>query len=145
MSELNDSSDLQIYSSAVLYVLSAVAVPDVYVQDILENFVSAIKSSTVIDFLFGILALTYVVPLQSWRIRLHALPALVVFFYRNLLSISAEGVSRVMDVLLECLGDENVEVRQMASKVLSGVVRCSQRQSIVPLKVRPKGRHTDAF
>lgn len=47
MSELNDSSDLQVYSSAVLYVLSAVAVPDVYVQDILENFVSAIKSSTV--------------------------------------------------------------------------------------------------
>ncbi|KAJ6501707.1 hypothetical protein C8R47DRAFT_1108448 [Mycena vitilis] len=118
MSELNDSSDLQVYSSAVLYVLSAVAVPDVYVQDILENFVSAIKSST------------------SWRIRLHALPALVVFFYRNLLSISAEGVSEVMDVLLDCLADENVEVRQMASKVLSGVVRCSQRQSIVPLKNR---------
>ncbi|EEB96494.1 hypothetical protein MPER_04362 [Moniliophthora perniciosa FA553] len=41
-----------------------------------------------------------------------------------------------MDVLLECLGDENVEVREMASKVLSGVVRCSQRQSIVPLKNR---------
>ncbi|KAJ7129977.1 hypothetical protein C8R43DRAFT_1025251 [Mycena crocata] len=118
MSELNDSSDLQVYSSAVLYVLSAVAVPDVYVQDILENFVSEIKSST------------------SWRIRLHALPALVVFFYRNLLSISAEGVTKVMDVLLDCLADENVEVRQMASKVLSGVVRCSQRQSIVPLKNR---------
>ncbi|KAJ6519492.1 hypothetical protein C8R45DRAFT_852433 [Mycena sanguinolenta] len=118
MSELNDSSDLQVYSSAVLYVLSAVTLPDVYVQDILENFVQAIKSST------------------SWRIRLHALPALVVFFYRNLLSISNEGVTRVMDVLLECLGDENVEVRQMASKVLSGVVRCSQRQSIVPLKNR---------
>ncbi|KAJ7225864.1 hypothetical protein GGX14DRAFT_422660 [Mycena pura] len=118
MSELNDSSDLQVYSSAVLYVLSAIAVPDAYVQDILENFVSAIKLST------------------SWRIRLHALPALVVFFYRNLVSISAEGVGKVMEVLLECLGDENVEVRQMASKVLSGVVRCSQRQSIVPLKNR---------
>lgn len=74
-------------------------------------------------------------PIQSWRIRLHALPALVIFFYRNLLSISQEGVSEVMDVLLECLGDENVEVREMASKVLSGVIRCSQRQSIVPLKV----------
>ncbi|KAF7306621.1 hypothetical protein MIND_00453500 [Mycena indigotica] len=91
MSELNDSSDLQVYSSAVLYVLSAVAVPDVYVPDILKNFVDAIKSST------------------SWRIRLHALPALVVFFYRNLLSISSTGVSQVMDVLLDCLGDENVE------------------------------------
>jgi proteasome activator subunit 4 len=40
-----------------------------------------------------------------------------------------------MDVLLDCLGDENVEVREMASKALSGVVRCSQRQSISPLKV----------
>jgi len=40
-----------------------------------------------------------------------------------------------MDVLLECLSDENVEVREMSSKTLSGVVRCSQRQSIVPLKV----------
>ncbi|KAJ7071512.1 hypothetical protein C8F01DRAFT_1110832 [Mycena amicta] len=118
MSELNDSSDLQVYSSAVLYVLSAVAVPDVYVPSILENFVDAIKSST------------------SWRIRLHALPAFVVFFYRNLLSIPSEGVTKVMDVLLDCLADENVEVRQMAAKVLSGVVRCSQRQSIVPLKNR---------
>lgn len=74
--------------------------------------------------------------MQSWRIRLHALPALVVFFYRNLLAISPAGVSKVMDVLLDCLGDENVEVREMASKSLSGIVRCSQRQSIVPLKVR---------
>jgi len=41
----------------------------------------------------------------------------------------------VMEVLLECLADENVEVREMASTTLAGVVRCSQRQSIVPLKV----------
>jgi len=118
MSELNDSPELQMYSSAVLYVLSAVMPPVEYVAAILENFVAAIKSS------------------QSWRIRLHALPALVVFFYRNLLTVSQEGVSQVMDVLLDCLGDENVEVREMASKALSGVVRCSQRQSILPLKKR---------
>lgn len=117
MSELNDSSDLQTYSSAVLYVISAVFAPIDHVDIILDNFVTAIKSST------------------SWRIRLHALPALVVFFYRNLFSISPAGVSKVMDVLLDCLADENVEVREMASKVLSGIVRCSQRQSIVPLKV----------
>ncbi|KAF5377581.1 hypothetical protein D9615_005140 [Tricholomella constricta] len=93
MSELNDSSDLQMYSSAVLYVLSAISPPVEYVAVILDIFASAIKSS------------------QSWRIRLHALPALVVFFYRNLLSISQDGVMQVMDVLLECLGDENVENR----------------------------------
>lgn len=57
------------------------------------------------------------------------------FFYRNLLMISPTGVSKVMDVLLECLADENVEVREMSSKTLSGIVRCSQRQNIIPLKV----------
>ncbi|TFK41322.1 hypothetical protein BDQ12DRAFT_768249 [Crucibulum laeve] len=118
MSELNDSPEMQAYSSGVLYILSAVVPPVEYIEAIVENFVTAIKSST------------------SWRIRLHALPALVVFFYRNLLSISQDGVAKVMDVLLDCLADENVEVRSMTSKVLSGVVRCSQRQSIVPLKNR---------
>jgi len=73
---------------------------------------------------------------QSWKIRLNALPPLVVFFYRNLLSISQESISYLMDLLLDCLADENVEVREMASKMFSGVVRCSQRQSIIPLKVR---------
>ncbi|THV06075.1 hypothetical protein K435DRAFT_712109 [Dendrothele bispora CBS 962.96] len=118
MSELNDSSDLQTYSTAVLYVLSAVTPVAEYVPIVLDNFASAIKSSS------------------SWRIRHQAMPALVVFFYRNLLSIPPEGITKVMDVLLDCLADENVEVREMASKVLSGVVRCSQRQRIIPLKNR---------
>ena len=51
------------------------------------------------------------------------------------MSMSSALVTRVMDALLECLADENVEVREMASKMLSGVVRCSQRQSIIPLRV----------
>lgn len=51
------------------------------------------------------------------------------------MGISNELATRVLEVLLDCLADENVEVREMASKMLSGVVRCSQRQSIVPLKV----------
>ena len=41
-----------------------------------------------------------------------------------------------MRVLLDCLANENVEVREMASKVLSGVLRTSQRQNIIPLKNR---------
>ena len=41
----------------------------------------------------------------------------------------------VMDVFLDCLSDENVEVREMGSKALSGAIRCSQRQSILSLKV----------
>lgn len=47
MSELNDSSELQAYSSAVLYILSAVTPPVEYIEAVLDSFVSAIKSSTV--------------------------------------------------------------------------------------------------
>lgn len=47
MSELNDSSELQKYSSAVLYILSAVPPPAEYVEIIADNFLTAITSSTV--------------------------------------------------------------------------------------------------
>ena len=47
MSELNDSSELQTYSSAVLYVLSAINPAPEFVDVILQNFVVAIKSSSV--------------------------------------------------------------------------------------------------
>ena len=47
MSELNDSSELQKYSSAVLYVLSAVNPPPGYVGVVMGNFLDAIQSSDV--------------------------------------------------------------------------------------------------
>ena len=52
------------------------------------------------------------------------------------MSMPEDTTSKIMEVLLDCLADENVEVRDMASKMLSGVVRCSQRHSIPSLKVR---------
>ena len=51
MSELNDSSELQAYSSAVLYILSAVTPPVEFIETILDNFVIAVKSSTVRFFM----------------------------------------------------------------------------------------------
>lgn len=54
MAELNDSSDLQAYSNAVLYVLSAVNPPPEYVATILGSFIDAIKSSTVCLLLYAI-------------------------------------------------------------------------------------------
>ena len=47
MSELNDSPELQTYSSAVLYVLSAITPAPEFVGDILQIFVKAIKLSKV--------------------------------------------------------------------------------------------------
>ena len=61
----------------------------------------------------------------------------MVFFYRNLLSVNEATQRRVMDLLQDCLADDNVEVRETAMKTLSSVVRVSQRQSIGPLLVRP--------
>jgi proteasome activator subunit 4 len=51
MSELNDSSDLHTYSTAVLYIISAVSPPVEYVDAILSHFVTAIKSTTVSNLL----------------------------------------------------------------------------------------------
>ncbi|KAL1709113.1 hypothetical protein EV121DRAFT_267575 [Schizophyllum commune] len=118
MAELQDNPELQRYSNAVLFVLAGNVPPAEQVEIILDNFVTAIKSST------------------SWRIRQSAMPTLVVYFYRNMMAISPAGVKRTMSAVLDCLADENVEVREMASKALSGIVRSSQRQSIVPLKNR---------
>ncbi|KAF6766226.1 hypothetical protein DFP72DRAFT_838774 [Ephemerocybe angulata] len=118
MSELNDNPEIQAYSSGALYILSALDPLSDFVEPILDKFVESIESS------------------KSWKTRLHGLPALVIFFYRNLLSLSPEQVDKVLRVLLDCLSNENVEVREMASKVLSGVVRTSQRQNIIPLKNR---------
>ena len=73
--------------------------------------------------------------IKSWRIRLNSLPILVVFFYRNLMGISDASAAMIMDLMLNCLSDDNVEVREMASSSLSGIVRVSQRQNIIPLKV----------
>ena len=134
MSELNDNPELQKYSAAVSQVMSGVYVPATFAEEALEKLVEAIQFSKVREAVFAC-SYDMMKLLQSWRIRLHTLPVLVMFFYRNLLMISPGGVSKVMDVLLECLGDENVEVREMSSKTLSGIVRCSQRQNIIPLKV----------
>ncbi|KAG8924341.1 hypothetical protein FRC02_010498 [Tulasnella sp. 418] len=118
MAELNDSSDIQLYSGAVLYILSAVTPPQEFVEPVMDQFIDAVKSS------------------PSWRIRLSVLPVLQVFYFRNLLNLPDSCAKRIMDVLLKCLRDENVEVRDTASKTLSGVIRCSQQHSILPLRDR---------
>ncbi|THH09871.1 hypothetical protein EW145_g1718 [Phellinidium pouzarii] len=118
MTELNDDPELLMYSTAVLYILSAVTPPREFIKIIAGKFISTIKSSS------------------SWKIKLNGLPILIIFFYRNLVSFSEECVARLMDAVIACLSDENVEVREMAAKLLSGLLRCSQRRSILPLRNR---------
>jgi len=118
MTELSDNPDLQMYSSAVLFVISAVTPPREFIAKVADALIYTIKSSS------------------SWKIRLNGLPVLMVFFYKNLNSFTVESAANLTDVVIECLSDENVEVREMAAKILSGLLRCSQRQSIIPLRNR---------
>ena len=47
MTELNDNREVTMYSSGVLYILSAVTPPREYVEDIAEQFIIAIRESSV--------------------------------------------------------------------------------------------------
>ena len=47
MTELSDNRELTMYSSGVLFILSAVAPPQEYVDMIAERFLSTIKESHV--------------------------------------------------------------------------------------------------
>ncbi|KDQ20580.1 hypothetical protein BOTBODRAFT_169318 [Botryobasidium botryosum FD-172 SS1] len=118
MAELQDSSELQMFSAGVLYILTAVCPPEEFVEPITDNFIRAVQSS------------------PSWRIRLNTLPILQVFYFRNLHMLSDDCISRIKDVLCDCLGDANIEVREMAAATLSGFLRCSQRKAIAVLKDR---------
>lgn len=50
--------------------------------------------------------------------------------------MSDDIITRIVEVLLDCLKDDNVEVRQMAAKTLAGLLRCSKRSKIPELKVK---------
>jgi len=73
---------------------------------------------------------------DSWRIRLDVLPILQIVYFRNLFYLSPEVVQEVNSLLLELLQDAHLEVREMASTTLSGIIRCSQRGMIRQLKER---------
>ncbi|KAL5534546.1 hypothetical protein ACEPAG_1009 [Sanghuangporus baumii] len=118
MTELNDNRELMMYSSGVLFILSAVTPPHEYVEKIVDQCLSVIKESS------------------SYKIKLVGLPMLTLFFFRNLVGVSDACVERVMEIVISCLADENIEVREVAKKVLSGLLRCSQRRQILPLRDR---------
>ncbi|QRW00399.1 proteasome activator complex subunit 4 [Ceratobasidium sp. AG-Ba] len=111
MSNLNDSSELMTYSNAVLYLLSAVTPPLDYVEPIVNALIEATTSS----------------PL--WRVRLNALPILQVFYFRNLPSMSDAIITRIIDVLLLCLKDDNVE-RSKIPELKNRFVRIVKRSKL---------------
>lgn len=47
MTDLNDHPELQMYSSAALYVLSAVTPPNEYVEIVADSLIATLKASQV--------------------------------------------------------------------------------------------------
>jgi proteasome activator subunit 4 len=73
---------------------------------------------------------------QSWRVRLKVLPLLQVFYFRQMPLIrDAKGIE-LLDAVCHCLDDEVIEVREMAARTLTGLLRVSPRRSVLTLKAR---------
>lgn len=118
MTELNDNPELSALSSGILLMLSSITPPREYIELILNEMIISIMSSL------------------SRKIKITVLPIITVFYYRNILDISEECSSKLLEAVISCLSDENVEVREIAAKLLSGLLRCSQRRKILPLRDR---------
>lgn len=111
-------SDIQSLSSSALLFTTSINPPVDIVEPLLHSTLTILRES------------------PQWKIRLHALPVLSIIYYRELPLVDEELAALIMDVLAKCLHDENQEVRETASRTLSGVLRCSQRASITVLKDR---------
>ncbi|KAG8866672.1 hypothetical protein FRC20_007837 [Serendipita sp. 405] len=116
MSELNDNVDLASRAGYLLTRTCGVSPPRELIPQFLEAIFTSIKES------------------PSWRIRLKALPLLQVFYFRQMSLISEVRVIQILEVICTCLDDENIVVREMAATTLSGILRCSPRQSVITLK-----------
>ncbi|KAJ3067573.1 hypothetical protein HDU98_009213 [Podochytrium sp. JEL0797] len=70
----------------------------------------------------------------KWQIKLRLIPVLQIIFFRNLMFLTSEMKHLVLETVAELLEDPQVEVRNLAGITLSGLVRCSERESISSLK-----------
>jgi proteasome activator subunit 4 len=70
----------------------------------------------------------------SWYLKTSILPALQIAFFKNLHLLTKEAQSETLKAAVLLLSDSRVEVRQLASVTLSGMVRCSQREVIQSIR-----------
>ncbi|KAI9261229.1 hypothetical protein EDC94DRAFT_122877 [Helicostylum pulchrum] len=115
MQEVNDDQDLQIMATRVLNLTARVSYPPSMLPTMIDQFLTILTTST------------------SWHIRIRALPVLQVFFFKHLFVMSSQELIRIMNVIGNMLLDTQIEVRQLASVTLGGLVRCSQRDAIQSL------------
>ncbi|EDR15426.1 uncharacterized protein LACBIDRAFT_301740 [Laccaria bicolor S238N-H82] len=116
--EVNDNNELASRASTLLVRMCGVTPPVPLIDPLLDAIFEAIRRS------------------PSWRVRLKALPLVQVFYFRQVPLIRDIKIVEILEVLCQCLDDEVVEVREMAARTLSGILRLSPRRSIITLKDR---------
>lgn len=115
MQEVNDDQDLQMMATRVLNLIARLPYPPSMLPTLIDQFLTILTTST------------------SWHIRIRALPVLQIFFFKHLFVMSSDQLIRIMEVIGQMLMDTQIEVRQLASVTLGGLVRCSQRDAIQSL------------
>ncbi|KAG2196811.1 hypothetical protein INT47_002738 [Mucor saturninus] len=115
MQEVNDDQDLQVMATRVLNLTARLSYPPSMLPTLIDQFLTILTTST------------------SWHIRIRALPVLQIFFFKHLFVMSSDQLIRIMEVIGQMLMDTQIEVRQLASVTLGGLVRCSQRDAIQSL------------
>ncbi|RCH96123.1 hypothetical protein CU098_001947, partial [Rhizopus stolonifer] len=115
MQEMNDDQDLQIMATRVLNLIAQLSYPPTMLPGLIDQFLTILTTST------------------SWHIRIRVLPVLQVFFFKHLFAMTGDQLLRIMKVISQMLLDTQIEVRQLASVTLGGLVRCSQRDAIQSL------------
>ncbi|KAI8644413.1 hypothetical protein BD408DRAFT_340596 [Parasitella parasitica] len=115
MQEANDDQDLQQMATRVLNQAARVNYPPSMLPTMIDEFLKILTTS------------------NNWHVRIRALPLLQIFFFKHLFAMSSGQLLRIMQVIGQMLLDAQIEVRQLASVTLGGLVRCSQRDAIEEL------------
>ncbi|KAH6565148.1 hypothetical protein BASA60_010024 [Batrachochytrium salamandrivorans] len=68
---------------------------------------------------------------HTWHRKVRVMPVIQVLFFRHLHLIPPILIDRIIFGVTECLGDFQVEVRQMASVTLGGLVRCYPNPKLI--------------
>ncbi|KAK6098331.1 Proteasome activator BLM10 [Batrachochytrium dendrobatidis] len=69
----------------------------------------------------------------GWHLKVRVMPVLQVLFFRHLHMIPPAFINQIVMDVSACLGDRQVEVRQMASVTLGGLVRCSPYPPLISM------------
>ncbi|KAJ3061239.1 hypothetical protein HDU98_002852 [Podochytrium sp. JEL0797] len=114
-----DDADLQTTAKAITTIYSHSPFPLHYVPRVMHQLLAILEE-----------------PDLKWQVKLKLLPILQVLFFRNLLFLTSPLKHLVLETVSEMLEDPQLEVRNLAGVTLSGLVRCSERDSISSLKAK---------